>query len=130
MLGFHEYGIRGVGFSMWIASTGIISSIIGHQFVRCRENADKREVASAFRLGLVMTNAIQIGLMAVITWWLGASWISWTIFLVGLITGVIIVLVTGFFTSPALPPTHSIIKVRLVFGELLLLFLENQPCHS
>src|SRR5690606_25497092 len=89
-------------------STPVFSSIAGMLVVRCRRDAGETGVLFALRLGLLVTNVLQIGLIAAITAILSMSWILFANIVIGLVAGYVIALNSEYFTSSKYRPTRSI----------------------
>ncbi len=90
---------RGVLMSLplTLASTGLISSIIGIVIVRTQSN---RDPALALRLGMLITPTLFIAAaFVIVTQFTELSWKIWGCVLAGAIGGVIIGLITEFYTS-------------------------------
>jgi len=108
-------GVAGVTVPMVMAAVGVIASIIGTFFVKSKEEATQSALLAALRKGVFVSSL----LVAVISYFLvkstlGAQHIGvyWSV-LAGLIAGVIIGLVTEFYTSSSFKPTRSIADASL-----------------
>ncbi len=111
-------GLNAVLLPLVLASVGIITSIIGTFFVKVKEGGDPQkalnrgEFISAF-LMLIATFLI-VKWMLPETWTLGGSDYSsmgvfWAV-LIGLISGLLIGLVTEYYTGTGTKPVMSIVK--------------------
>lgn len=108
ILGFEEWGLRGAGFAIWLGVFGVVSSIIGHFSVWCRKDAKHFEVLLALRTGLFVSNFIQIGFMALITYLMSMPWKFFGVAIIGMACGFFISLSSETFTSPKFYFTRSI----------------------
>jgi len=80
-----------------LASTGLISSILGIIIVRTQSN---RDPALALRLGMLISPTLFIiAAYVIVTHYIDLSWKVWGCILAGAIGGVIIGLITEFYTS-------------------------------
>jgi K(+)-stimulated pyrophosphate-energized sodium pump len=100
---------------MVMAAVGVISSIIGTFFVRSKEEASQSVLLAALRKG-VFTSSVLVAIISyfVIKSTLGLEHIGvyWAV-LAGLIAGVLIGLITEFYTSSGFKPTRSIADASL-----------------
>lgn len=103
-------GIAGVTIPMVMAAVGVLASIIGTFFVRSKEEASQAVLLGALRKGVFTSSA----LVAVISYFLvratlGAQYIGvyWSV-LAGLLAGVVIGLVTEYYTSSSFKPTRFV----------------------
>ncbi len=102
------HGINAVIAPMMVAAAGIILSIIGCMMVRCDETADMKTLMKALTRPLFVSTiliAVVSGVMA------GAGLITWGIFgsvVAGLAAGVVIGLLTEYYTSDEYTPTQGI----------------------
>jgi K(+)-stimulated pyrophosphate-energized sodium pump len=114
-------GLSAVLLPMVLASVGIITSIIGTFFVKVGEGGDPQK---ALNRGEFIAGGIMIALTYLIaTWMLPESWTfngeTYTpmgIFLaviIGLISGVLIGVVTEYYTGTGTKPVMSIVKQSL-----------------
>jgi K(+)-stimulated pyrophosphate-energized sodium pump len=103
-------GIKGVTVPMVMAAVGVIASIIGTFFVRSREEASQKVLLAALRKGVFSSSLI----VAVVSYFLvrfalGSEHIGvYYAVLAGLLAGVLIGLVTEYYTSSGFPPTRFI----------------------
>jgi K(+)-stimulated pyrophosphate-energized sodium pump len=108
-------GVAGVTVPMVMAAVGVISSIIGTFFVRSKEEASQSVLLAALRKG-VFTSSVLVAIISyfVIKSTLGLEHIGvyWAV-LAGLIAGVLIGLITEFYTSSGFKPTRSIADASL-----------------
>lgn len=101
------YGLKGIVFPILLAAAGILASIIGTLFVRTGEGANPHSALKAGTFasaGLVIISAyflssFMLGEMS--AFWATAS---------GLIAGIIIGLLTEYYTSGDNPPVQNIAK--------------------
>ncbi len=108
-------GVAGVTVPMVMAAVGVIASIIGTFFVRSKEEATQSVLLAALRKGVFASSI----LVAIISYFLVRSTLGvqhmgvyWSV-LAGLVAGVIIGLVTEFYTSSGFKPTRSIADASL-----------------
>ncbi len=108
-------GVAGVTVPMVMAAVGVIASIVGTFFVRSKEEASQKVLLAALRKGVFVSST----LVAVISYFLvrgvlGQQYmgIYWSV-ISGLVAGVLIGLVTEFYTSSGFAPTRSIADASL-----------------
>ena len=108
-------GVAGVTVPMVMAAVGVVASIIGTFFVKSKEEANQAVLLAALRKGVFVSSL----LVAVISYFLVKSTLGiehigvyWSV-LAGLIAGVVIGLVTEFYTSSSFKPTRSIADASL-----------------
>ncbi|MFN3411191.1 MAG: sodium-translocating pyrophosphatase [Exilispira sp.] len=108
--GINLEAIKLIELPLFIASCGIIFSIIGSFFVKARENASTRTLLYAIRRGIYFATAcIAIFSGILIYFYFGKSYINlWFSMLVGLISGVVIGFFTEFYTSDTYKPTRRL----------------------
>jgi len=103
-------GIQGVTVPMVMAAVGVVASIIGTFFVKSKENASQKVLLAALRKG-VFTSSFIVAIIAyfLIRFTLGADHIGiyWSV-ISGLIAGVLIGVVTEYYTSSGFKPTRFI----------------------
>jgi K(+)-stimulated pyrophosphate-energized sodium pump len=103
-------GIAGVTVPMVMAAVGVIASVLGTFFVKSGEEASQKILLAALRKGVFASSFI----VAVISYFLvkytlGMEHIGiyWAVFS-GLVAGVLIGLITEYYTSSGFKPTRSI----------------------
>jgi K(+)-stimulated pyrophosphate-energized sodium pump len=104
------YGINGIITPLLVVSAGIISSIIGTFFVRTGEEVEQRVLLLALRKG-IFASAILVVIFSyfAIRFTLGEENIGvFYAVLTGLAAGILIGLVTEYYTSSTYSPTRSI----------------------
>jgi K(+)-stimulated pyrophosphate-energized sodium pump len=108
-------GIAGVTVPLILAALGVMASLVGTFFVRCKEKAEQAALLTALRRG-IYTSA---GLIAILSYVLvrlilGQQLIGvyWAIFS-GLLAGILIGLSTEFFTSDKYAPTRRVADASL-----------------
>ncbi|MCB9799463.1 MAG: sodium-translocating pyrophosphatase [Candidatus Omnitrophica bacterium] len=108
-------GLAGMNLPLSLAAIGIFSSIAGFFVVRTRENASQESLLAALRKGVVLSSI----LVAVLSYFLvdhilgkGHQGIFYSI-LAGLLAGVLISLITEYYTSDTYKPTQSIAESSL-----------------
>ncbi len=108
--GINLEAIKLIELPLFIASLGIIFSIIGSFFVRARENASTRTLLYAIRRGIYFSTAciaILSGLL--IYFYFGKIYINlWFSMLVGLLSGIVIGFFTEYYTSDTYKPTQKL----------------------
>jgi len=95
---------------MVMAAVGIIASVIGTFFVSTKEDATQQALLTALRKGVWGSSLIMaIASYFLVRWILGVEHIGiyWSV-LAGLLAGVIIGVVTEYYTSSSFKPTKSI----------------------
>ncbi|MFA6384027.1 MAG: sodium-translocating pyrophosphatase [Candidatus Omnitrophota bacterium] len=103
-------GLAGVTVPMVMAAVGVIASVLGTFFVQSKEEASQKVLLAALRKGVFASSI----LVAVISYFLivktlGADHIGvYYAVLAGLIAGVLIGLITEYYTSSGFKPTRSI----------------------
>jgi K(+)-stimulated pyrophosphate-energized sodium pump len=93
---------------MVVAGIGILLSIFGMFLVKCKEGASQKNLLRALLVGTLGSSAL---ILVVLIGMVVAGWITWGIFgsvVSGLIAGVIIGLLTEYYTSDEYPPTRGI----------------------
>ena len=103
-------GVAGVTVPMVMAAVGVVASIIGTFFVRSKEEASQSVLLAALRKGVFTSSLI----VAVISYFLVRSILGvehigvyWSV-IAGLVAGVIIGLVTEYYTSSGFKPTRFV----------------------
>ncbi len=110
MLGFVVFQMKGVLFTLLLASLGIIASILGTFFVRAK---DETKIGSALRNGVFAAGIIVIiGSYFLSTKYLGSLGVFWAI-LSGLLSGIVIGLLTEYYTSASYKPVKDLAKTSL-----------------
>ncbi len=109
---FNQAGLQfqGVLVPLIIAAVGVLASIIGTWFVRSDERVEQAVLLKALRRG-VNISAVLIAVLAfmIIKYVLGPNYLGvYGAILTGLIAGVVIGLLTEFFTSANYKPTRNV----------------------
>ncbi len=108
-------GVAGVTVPMVMAAIGVIASIIGTFFVQSKEQASQKVLLAALRKG-VFTSSLLVAIISyfLVRYTLGVEHLGvyWSV-LAGLIAGVLIGLVTEYYTSSGFKPTRSIADASL-----------------
>jgi K(+)-stimulated pyrophosphate-energized sodium pump len=108
-------GVAGVTVPMVMAAVGVLASIIGTFFVRSKEEASQAVLLAALRKG-VFASSIIVAIISyfLVKFTLGGAHIGvyWSV-LAGLVAGVLIGLVTEFYTSTNFKPTRSVADASL-----------------
>ncbi|MEW6170317.1 MAG: sodium-translocating pyrophosphatase [Candidatus Omnitrophota bacterium] len=103
-------GVAGVTVPMVMAAVGVLASVIGTFFVRSGEKAEQSVLLAALRRG-VFSSSILIAVASyfLVKFTLGIEHIGvyWSV-LSGLVAGIIIGLVTEYYTSSGYAPTRSV----------------------
>jgi K(+)-stimulated pyrophosphate-energized sodium pump len=103
-------GVAGVTVPMVMAAVGVIASVLGTFFVQSKEEASQKVLLAALRKGVFASSII----VAIISYFLivktlGADHVGvYYAVLAGLIAGVLIGLITEYYTSSGFKPTRSI----------------------
>ena len=103
-------GFKGVVIPMSMAAIGILASIIGTFFVRTKENASQKNLLGSLRLGTWISAAlIAVAAFPLIYVGLGAEKIGFYFaILSGLLAGILIGVVTEYYTSDSYKPTKKL----------------------
>jgi K(+)-stimulated pyrophosphate-energized sodium pump len=108
-------GVQGVTVPMVMAAVGVIASIIGTFFVKSKEEANQKVLLAALRKGVFASSFI----VAVISYFLVKHTLGvehmgvyWSV-ISGLVAGVLIGLVTEYYTSSGFKPTRFIAEQSL-----------------
>jgi K(+)-stimulated pyrophosphate-energized sodium pump len=108
-------GVAGVTVPMVMAAVGVIASIIGTFFVKSGEQASQKVLLAALRKG-VFTSSLIVAVISyfLVRYSLGVEHLGvyWSV-LAGLVAGVLIGLVTEYYTSSGFKPTRSIADASL-----------------
>ncbi len=103
-------GVAGVTVPLVMAAVGVIASIIGTFFVKSGEQASQKVLLAALRKG-VFASSLLVAVISffLIKYTLGAEHLGvyWAV-LSGLVAGVLIGLVTEYYTSSGFKPTRGI----------------------
>lgn len=108
-------GVKGVTVPLVMAAVGVIASIIGTRFVKSREEATQSVLLAALRKGVFVSSLIvAVFSYFLINLTLGSEYLGvyWSV-LAGLIAGVLIGLVTEYYTSSGFKPTRFIAEQSL-----------------
>ncbi|MHC4623639.1 MAG: sodium-translocating pyrophosphatase, partial [Planctomycetota bacterium] len=100
--------LKAVLSPMLVAGMGIIFSVLGIFFVRCKEDASQKNLLRALLLGTMGSSVLIILAVAGLAW---AGWITWGVFgsvVSGLVAGVVIGQFTEYYTSDEYKPTRGI----------------------
>ncbi len=103
-------GLRGVMIPMIMAVVGVLASIVGTWFVRSEEKAEQKVLLAALRKGTFCSSIIiaiaSYPLIGLILGWqhIGVYWAV----LAGLVGGVLIGLLTEYYTSGTYKPTQNV----------------------
>ncbi|GHV87769.1 putative K(+)-stimulated pyrophosphate-energized sodium pump [Spirochaetia bacterium] len=121
------YNFGGAAVPMLIASIGIIASIVGTFFVRCKENTNQKVLLSALRKGTYVSSAIiVIAAYPIIYYCLDCANNPARIgvygaILSGLIAGVLIGFFTEYFTSQTYKPTQDLAASSLTGSATVII---------
>ncbi|TCL73245.1 K(+)-stimulated pyrophosphate-energized sodium pump [Hydrogenispora ethanolica] len=108
-------GLRGVMIPMIMAVIGVLASIIGTWFVRSEEKAEQKTLLAALRKGTISSSLI----IAIVSYPLIGLVLGWNrigvygAVLAGLIGGVIIGLLTEYYTSGTYKPTQNVANTAI-----------------
>ena len=92
----------------FVAGLGILLSIVGIFLVRCKEDANQKNLLRALLTGTLSSSVLIVIALAVMA---KTDWISWGIFgsvVTGLVAGVLIGQFTEYYTSDTYSPTRRI----------------------
>ncbi len=103
-------GMNGVKVPMIMAGTGVICSIIGTFFVKCKEDATQGTLLKALRKGVIVAAAlVAVSSFFIIKYSLGMEYIGvYYSVLAGLFCGIIIGFSTEYYTSARYKPTKLV----------------------
>ena len=103
-------GMNGVKVPMIMAGTGVICSIIGTFFVKCKEDASQETLLKALRKGIIIAAAlIAISSFYIIKYSLGMEYIGvYYSVIAGLLCGIVIGFSTEYYTSARYKPTRLV----------------------
>jgi len=117
-------GVSAILLPLVLASVGIITSIIGTLFVKVKEGGDPQKALN--RGEFVAAGIMLIATYLIVTWMLPEAWTvknlagtvtttyhSWGVFvavLIGLASGLLIGIVTEYYTGTGTKPVMSIVK--------------------
>ncbi|NJL44175.1 MAG: sodium/proton-translocating pyrophosphatase [Nitrosarchaeum sp.] len=105
-----ELQMNAVLFPLLVAAVGVVASVIGSFCVRAKSDKD---VGAALRNGLVVSSVlVAVGILALSRFLLGGYAMFWAAF-AGLLGGVLIGLLTEYYTSSRFAPTRGISKASL-----------------
>jgi K(+)-stimulated pyrophosphate-energized sodium pump len=108
-------GIAGVTVPMVMAAVGVLASVVGTFFVRSKEDASQGVLLAALRKGVFTSSFIvAVASYFLVKYTLGVEHMGvyWSV-LSGLLAGILIGLVTEFYTSSNFGPTKSIADASL-----------------
>ncbi len=109
-IGLVAFGDTGVIYPLLLASLGIVSAVLGTFFVRVREGGDPQ---LALRIGTLVTGAFMIvGSYFMTRAVFGDITIFWAV-LSGVAVGVLIGIVTEYYTSSDYPPVKGIAQASI-----------------
>ena len=108
-------GFNGVTIPMVLAAIGILASVIGSFFVRTKEGASQKNLLTALRRGVWISGGlIAAAAFPLIYFVLGKDKIGlYFAVLCGLVAGILIGLVTEYFTSDNYRPTKKLSESAL-----------------
>jgi len=103
-------GMNGIKVPMIMAGAGVICSIIGTFFVRCKEDASQGTLLKALRKGVIVAAAlIAISSFFIIKYSLGMEYIGvYYSVIAGLLCGIAIGFSTEYYTSARYKPTKLV----------------------
>jgi len=104
-LGAVLFGIRGVALPLLIAAAGVVASTIGTFFVRVGERGNPQ---ASLRNGTFVAAFLVALASAGLSWWFAATLDFFWAVLAGLVVGVVIGLLTEYYTSG--PPIQAIAR--------------------
>ncbi len=103
-------GFKGVTIPMVMAAVGILASMVGSFFVKTKEGATQKNLLMALRRGIWISGAlIAVISFPVVYYGLGPDKLGFYFsILSGLIAGILIGVVTEYFTSDTYKPTRDL----------------------
>ena len=103
-------GMNGVKVPMIMAGTGVICSIIGTFFVKCKEDATQGTLLKALRKGVIVAAAlVAVSSFFIIKYSLGMEYIGvYYSVIAGLLCGIVIGFSTEYYTSARYKPTKLV----------------------
>ncbi len=103
-------GFNGVTVPMVLAAIGILASIIGSFFVKTKEGASQKNLLTALRRGVWLSaGLIAVAAYPLIHFVLGQEYMGlYFAVLSGLVAGILIGVVTEYFTSDTYKPTKKL----------------------
>ncbi|MFH1715086.1 MAG: sodium-translocating pyrophosphatase [Elusimicrobiota bacterium] len=116
-------GVAGVTVPLVMAAIGVFSSIIGTFFVKSKEEASQKVLLAALRKGVFVSSAlVALSSYFLIKYTLGIEHIGvyWAV-ISGLLAGVLIGLVTEYYTSSSFRPTRFIAEQALTGPATVLI---------
>ncbi|MCD6419833.1 MAG: sodium-translocating pyrophosphatase [Synergistetes bacterium] len=105
IIGVIVYGVRGIAYPMLLASLGIVSAVIGTFFVRGKGDVDPE---IALRKGTYATGILIIIGDIVLTKYMFGSYMLFFAGVSGVVAGMLIGLITEYYTSYLYRPTKMI----------------------
>ena len=115
------FGLGGALAPMLIAVAGVVASLIGSFFVRCKEDGDKKALLDALRRGTyVSSGLIILAAFPVIHFTVNHIGVYVAV-LSGLFAGVAIGTVTEYYTSDAYKPTKNLAATSLTGPATLVI---------
>ena len=104
------YGVRGIMLPLLIAVIGVLASIVGMLGVKSREKAEQKELLRAVNRGIYLASILTlVGASLVIYFVLPENLGLIGSLVVGLIAGVVIGLLTQYYTNSNFKPTQRIV---------------------
>lgn len=118
-----KLGLAGALVPMILASVGTIASILGSFLVRTKEDTSQKNLLRALRTGTVSSSIIVAVISALVIYYtLGRDHMGvFVAVLSGLIAGVIIGLVTEYYTSDTYKPTQNLAESSLTGSATLVI---------
>lgn len=105
ILGNFALGVNGIMYALVIGGIGIIASAVGMLAVRTRNEG---KVWSALSRGMYLSAVLAAIGFYVITVWMGLKLDFFYATLAGLVTTIVIAMITDYYTSKTKPPVRSI----------------------
>ncbi|MEL7121512.1 MAG: sodium-translocating pyrophosphatase [Bacteroidota bacterium] len=114
-------GLNAVLLPLVLAGVGIVTSILGTFFVRVKEGGDPQKALN--RGEFIAAGVMLAATFGIVTWMLPATWTSggidysamgvfWAV-IIGLVSGLLIGIVTEFYTGTGTKPVNSIVDQSL-----------------
>lgn len=103
------FGFQGVGVPMIIAALGVLASILGTFFVKTQEGASQKNLLRALRTGTYISAAVIVVVAFFCVRWLLPDHMGvFGAIISGLIAGVLIGVLTEYYTSDTYNPTKKL----------------------
>ena len=99
---------KGILLAMLLAAIGILASLVGTFFVKTKEDATQKNLLGSLRKGTYISSALIIVAAFLLSFFFMNDWHIFVAILSGLLAGVLIGLVTEYYTSDTYKPTKEL----------------------